>query len=449
MNRQYKAQVLNNRTDDDYSNYDDADEPLSLGQKAALGAVWITLLTAFWWTTSVSESILLIGTYNLSVQDPMFVATTLAFILNFFISRKKFDLIYLLSLILLILTAICLLRGIIFGDSPALPWLRSYGLTFPYILLGVTVPYSRIFAEKLSSSIIMVSSLIMLLMVARGIFGVSFLMSAGGAGLNEGRSISAHGAIILLLSQAVFLGKYISIDYRKKHLFWSILSMLFIFASGQGTISICSLMIFGVVFGFSPGRFAYFRKILFGMSVICAILILLIGPDAIFSIFDPDWSSRRLNNLGFRETIWNSFLLDLPNRTLTDQIFGMPAGQGQAIYVTRSMKSASGTVYYAQEWNSGLHSMYLGLVNGLGYAGLAVYTLILTITSVTILLSSQYNNESWISKWSSLALVASAIIFGYSYDLRGESMLILFVPLIYTRQSTLIKKSRMNIYSQV
>ena len=127
----------------------------------------------------------------------------------------------------------------------------------------------------------------------------------------------------------------------------------------------------------------------------------------------------------------------------------MPAGQGQAIYVTRSMKSASGTVYYAQEWNSGLHSMYLGLVNGLGYAGLAVYTLILTITSVTILLSSQYNNESWISKWSSLALVASAIIFGYSYDLRGESMLILFVPLIYTRQSTLIKKSRMNIYSQV
>lgn len=414
--------------------YNDADKNLTLGQHAAILAVWVTLLSSFWWNVRVSESIVMLGSYNLSVQDPMFIATTLACILALLSPDKSGRLISFIVWIFLILTLQVFLRGVSVGLMPALLWLRSDGAIAPYLVLATLVPYSEYFARQLSKPIIVVSFMIVALIAIRRVVGIDFLMESGGLDLYEGRPISSHGAIILVVSQSILLSNYLKNLKKTKYIFGALTMFVFTLLSSQGTASLCAIAVMGAVFGLSRGRYENFRKIIFIITICFAIFIIWIGPEKIVALADPTWANRRLNNVGFRQSIWASVMSDFFGRNVYEQIFGVPAGAARTLYVWRTMELYEYSVNFRMKWNSGFHSMYVGIISGFGFSGIITYISLLITSLFYAIVGNKGDKNSYFDKGVAVSLLLSAIILGYSYDLRGESLLLLMLPIIFLKK---------------
>lgn len=398
-------------------------ERLGVTARLTVSAVWVILLGALWWDIRVSPSIAMIGSYNLSTSDTGFVATLVALLATLSSPFKRNIAITCVVLLLLIATFISFVAGVIVQPGPALLWLREDALLAPFLLLALRVRYSEELAYQISRAILTVAGLAAVLIILRYAVARDFLMSTGGLKVNEGRPLSVHSATILAIASGIFLSRYLARPKHIRNLLGSLGTLLMTVASGQGTASGCALIIVAITFGLSPGAMPKGRRLLFIALVVATLAIQVAGPDLIISSFDRNWTEQRLRNIEFREKIWIKTIQEYNNRDIIGKIFGVMAGPNPALHFEVSSAPV--------EWTGSRHSMYFGLLSRFGAFGLSLYALLIIMLYWLLFFSRTRRSFSAYNRGLSKALLTAALVLGYSYELRFEELMLLFIPLMH------------------
>ncbi len=402
----------------------EVNERLSAAQRMGLLAIWITLLDAFWWEIRVSPSIVMLGSYNLSVQDPSFAALVIALSVSLIGLRLPHSLLVLPVLGLLLIFALNMIQGLFIDPASAIVWLRSEGALAPFLLLGFTLPYSDRLARGINRAILIVAALIAGLLVARLALDPSLFMVDDGLAVNEGRPIAVHGASIIAMAAGILMNNFLNAPGRWLSLAGSLAAFAMIVVSGQGTVLICAGVIIGITFGLSRGRFAMPRLMILATVVFVATAILAVGSDRFLLDTGSDWATHRLGNVGTRQAVWSALLTDYKAREFSEQLVGIPAGPNRTVYVQRN--------FGLQEWAISMHSMYIGTLSRFGAIGLAFYLITVLLALLKLVLMNRKADAGTVHKRGLLiAFLIASLMLGYSYELRGEELLLVLIPLLY------------------
>ncbi len=405
---------------------------LSTGASFTVWAVWIILLTSFWWDVRVSPSIIMIGSYNLSTSDPSFVAVVIALMFNLIGSYRRFTVIAILVAFLLLLTIVNFSRGLVVDPGAALIWLREDAGLALLLLLALKVPYSDALALRINRAIMTVAAMIAMLILLRYAIARDLFMDADGLKANEGRLISVHGATILAIASGILLARYLAAPRRILSLLGAVGALLITVASGQGTASACALVIFATTFGLSRGTMSTERLIIFLLLLVLAAVVLIVGPELMVSSLNADWAARRLSNVGFRERLWDAVFAEYQLRDLGNQLFGLRAGPNPTIYFDVSSVQI--------EWQGSRHSMYFGLLSRFGAVGLILYMLAIVGSLLLLFTRREIPRASVHTRGLSIAMLVAALILGYSYELRFEQLLLVFIPFLFLGRQTEIEQ---------
>jgi hypothetical protein len=403
---------------------EEGEERLSAAQRMGLLAIWITLLDAFWWEIRVSPSIAMLGSYNLSVQDPSFAALLIALSISMVGLRLPRSLLVLPVLGLLLIFALNMVQGLFIDPTSAMTWLRVEGALAPFLLLGFTVPYSDRLARAINRAILIVAALTAALLIARLTLDASLFMVDDGLAINEGRPIAVHGASIIAMAAGILMANFLKPGGRWLSLAGSMAAFAMVVLSGQGTVLICTGVIIGITFGLSRGRFAVPRLMVLGTVMVFAIAILVIGPERFLFNAGNDWATQRLGNVSTRQAVWSALLTDYKTREFSEQLVGIPAGPNRTVYVQRN--------FGLQEWAISMHSMYIGTLSRFGAIGLAFYLAAVLLALFRLFLMGREADAGSVhTRGLSIAFLVASLILGYSYELRGEELLLVIIPLLY------------------
>lgn len=387
------------------------------------------LVTEFLGTTILFQ----IGSYDVNTIDPVFLLVCFAAARSLKASTPRVDALALLALGIGALIIVSFVRGSLESAFDAFVWLRTSAMLLPLFLLVFKAQSSTWIARSTQRLFVMASAVLTALVVARFIFGVDLFMIAHDTPVDlindDGRPLSVNGAMTLVVASAMLL----SDAFRRgadgasvRKLWMAGIFLIALVATRQGTATICGVTSVALLLFFERGQLSGIRRFIYTSCAVLAGTILavmaLYMPQSIMGNLD-----RREGNVVFRHFIWDGFVDSFHGWPLLDKVIGPPAGQKLIFYMD--------SMHGVREWELSLHSMYLGMIAKLGYVGLALYCLLLAIIGYR--LSKQFRGAVKPGDFSptlGICLLVSALLLGYTYEVRNDEVLLIVLPLLLARR---------------
>ena len=403
----------------------------------AAAALWSALYQDVVGHTTIT----FIGSYNLTVAEPVLALAIVSFVLLLH-RRKPFrDVFALLSLCFVAIAGVDLFRGLLVEPFPAIVSLRTTGAPSAFLLIAVYLPRDEVLLRKISSHFVAVATLLSLLLCARLVFGPDLFLQTTFERIDEindgGRALSAQGALfigvgaILLMSRLLRARRHV-----QKWPMYAILALLLcaLILTRQATAIAASVTGMAIVFALARGVGSWqpLRFLAAACVAGTAILLYLVTPNiaspqylaSVLPDFIAGDTFQRAANLGTRQLVWQGLLVDFPTWSALSQGIGLPAGVRPTIFVERW-----GGVF----WEVGLHSMYFGTLASAGVLGLAVYVGLLGTLTMGNMRRLRVPIPSVVDGASGLAIGALCAVYGYSYDIHGNLPVLLLVAAVAMR----------------
>lgn len=395
-------------------------EPNRSVVNAVVLSAYVAIAATLYREFTGSELLFVLGSYHFSIYEPCIASSSFALV-SLILSRKRtmnWGVVF--SLGLFSAFAISVIRGLFASPADALFTGRIY-FTFPVFLLIATVaPISPALVRRISSGLMFGGTVLAILVIVRSTFGIlSTEVTIG-----DGRPILAYGATLMAIAAILCLSD--SLRHPKKFANY-IKILMFLTATimaRQGTAGIGTILGLMIVWIFERGPLASVRRVSLLLAPLLVLGIVIFSPNISNTVSrSSDLStfiSDRQNTNETREQIWESFSKEFDKASATDEFFGKPMGQKFEIYLN---------LWGGVEWDNALHSMYYQILSILGYLGLTCYALILAnnlFGALFRVLPMPLNPEGRpVSQAATLACIVFVIVFGRSYDFRGDSAVLL------------------------
>lgn len=384
------------------------------------------LFAGVWFEVFVSQLVAMIGSYNFSIQEPVFVfvviAAGVAALNNLTLSGSWVLPILALNAIFLFNLA----RGVASDPFSALTWLRTDGSFAPLLLMAACTRCTENYVNAITRAMRLAGLALLGLVIARVSIAPDLFMVADGLAANEGRALSMRGAVILAAAAGISLARFLVRSQRSRwDLFYALLFFAGVLISRQGTATFCALAIVLLTFGFNQGAFRSGRQITFLVVLPLLTGALLILNEAIVEMVGREYVEKRLFDVQTRHEIWRAALLEFSQRGWVDKIFGAPSGAKLEIYTSFR--------WGTYQWGLSLHSMYIGILSHFGLAGAALSLIFVAGLAFRIFIR-RFEKEMVLSHGLCLGFLVGALLLAYSYEIRNEGLLLLVIPCISLNQ---------------
>lgn len=398
-------------------------------------SVWLGLISVLYSEVTGSSSITTIGSYNLTVADPLLIVAAFALVTNVskFGLRANFQtfLVILFSAVF----AFNFISGFLISQPAALLSLRGNGLFAIFLLIGAIGDRAGGLSRTFEQALLPISMALCALVALRLIFGVDlfiYVTEISAIGVNDGdRPLSTFGATILGVTAVFRLSRMIHDDDRSPaNLTFLILVIVAILLTGQGTATICSIVGLSIVLMMQPGRQQGLRiAITLGLLFILLIIVMAtpaIDSGVLASMLPEDMAKNLMRRSGNHQTrlqAWRGILTSYGDADPVKQLIGWPAGTTPYVEI---VNRKWGRVV----WNVSAHSMYIGTLITHGAIGAATFVVLLLVRLGTLMREYFIGGPRFAFAARLIALLIMVAVFSYSYDLRTEGGLMLAVTLI-------------------
>ena len=404
---------------------------LSAADRWFVVAVLLAVVAAVYRDVVGHTTIVFIGTYNLTIADPVFVIAALALaqqMTRHSVMIKDLGGVFLLIFSLLIFLSF--FRGLLVNAFESIVTLRNTGVLAIFSVLPLFSTSSSLSLMYVRRIIIAGACVLVLLFVVRLVFGPTTFYQAAyltPSDINDGgRALTATGCILIAAAAVVVL-----VDFRRAPRLAKAAVFVFLFAgllaSRQVTATLAGCAGVAAILVFERGPARLSRVLL---CVAAAVVVGLFASALSFPVDVPegvtDDVARRTRNLGARQHIWKGLLADYAGWSVVDKLVGLPAGVKPSILVP---------FWGGVSWRLSIHSMYLGTLVYAGALGLIAYIGILVHVAVTAAASRhrRWSQAAAFTPATALAFCAILAVFGLSYEIRNELTIILTVAAVAVR----------------
>lgn len=390
---------------------------------AALAAVWVTLFAVVFREVFFSTSIAVIGSYNMSYNDPVTMAWVAAAVPILLLRPNLLTTRSILAMLLVVLVALNFATGLITNGSQAFYWFRADGAFFVVLFLACASRFSESDLRKIGSAVVITAAFLAILVLCRWVFFWGFPFSPGVVWGDAGRPLTTMGAFVVASGAILLFARSAAWDGRRAQrmiaqgLFLSIATAL----SGQGTATIALLAMGATLFVLASRNTLGLR--LAGAIIVSSIaagFVWMGGLDLLSDLSSQNaFLEQRSRNSDFRQLIWTAFFQKFQDASWRDFIFGYPSGYRPALIFRTDSQ-----VYRA--WEISYHSHYIGLLSAIGIAGFCVF-LFNQLSLFLSTLDKYRKDERYLRPALSLALMAGYLVEGYSYELREGALVAVFL----------------------
>lgn len=393
-------------------------------QSWVLTAVWLTLAGVLWREFTFSYSVTMIGSYNLTIFDPIFLVWAGACIFGVFQSRLRMTWLTVCSFALGLILAINFARGALTNLSAAAFAVRADGLIILIIIAAALSNFTPNFERRMGQAVLLAGSILAVLSLSRFAAFPGFPFYATTLGENEGRPLSNEGALLIAMTLAIALSAYVR-AYRIGRIstfLLAILASLGLIISAQGTAIIVGCVMAIIVLLLDGKRLRLITSV-----VGAGLLFTLIWVDSsagFVSLLDneqQDMITRRLNNLSTRESIWQGFKYYFDKSSIANKFFGPPFGfERKFMMVLESDRQV--------EWNLSLHSAYFGGLSVYGISGIILQLGVIFIAGKR-LITGPAGRDRFLTPAVALSAALGLLLLGYTYEWRIIASLLVFMLL--------------------
>lgn len=413
---------------------------VELDLRMVVYTVWMSLLTAVFKEVVGNDTIVFIGSYNLTVVEPVVAMQVASLVLLASKRALRADIITWFLLGIAAIIFINLGRGIADDMPSGVRSFRIQGAFALYLLIAAFLPRDENMLRQIRDALIAFGLVLCVLVALRVVLGPQLFLreiAEEVTSINDGgRPVSADGA--LMIGAALILAVSRAIErVRDGFTRASVLAIPVLFVAliltAQATATISSLVGLVVVSALHPSADRGSRLLLVAVLVLAGGLfyLALTGAFGRFSLdFLPKYFQynllRRSSTIEVRHMIWSGLMHDYWRWSLLEQLIGLRNNDLPYIFVPLS----SG--YY---WWASIHSMYYGAFAFMGVVGLGLYLFMVSLIGLRGLRRAFGPRWTWTSFGGAipLALLAAFSLFGYSYELRDEHTVLILVALVASR----------------
>jgi hypothetical protein len=400
--------------------------------------VWACLAALFYREVTATPTITFIGSFNLTVVEPVALLASAAFVANLRKLGVRPHITTVLIFAMTLIWALNLYLGMRIASPTAILSLRASALFTIFMLISTLGNGVPSFVRSFEQALLPLCAGLSVLLVLRLIFGSTlFVQDAAqfaAIGVNDGgRPLSTFGAFLLAISAVHLLARILRQPTSRIYIdhFALVGVSLVLLATGQGTANAAASVGMLVVLLFQKGKTLGLRLILISVIAVGAVFSSSVLPKLNDNAW---WSSvlpqsvatnlgRRQGNLTTRKEAWTGITRAFLESELQRKLLGWPAGQSPRIQVVNH----NSTVI---EWNTGAHSMYFGTLLSHGAIGLACFVLILLVRAVSLAFESSSRSRGNQNRAEFLAFIAMIATYSYGYDVRNETAMVLAIALV-------------------
>jgi hypothetical protein len=403
------------------------------------------LAAAVYFDVTGTSSLTSLGSFNLTATDAAIAVMLAALGRLAFRRAPQGGWLGILLLAFAAIIGLNVLRGVTINPSAALTGLRGTALYAGFLVLAAYVSYDPTRFRRVRTILLVVGLAFCALLAIRLAVGPTTFMRIDADNIepgDEGRGLTARAALIIGLAAVLQVSRLFDLGRRRavRALDIALLLLLLVglLATRQATATIASAAGLVVVFALERGPRRVLRLLVLALLAASVLAALLVAPeittrnglqDLLPEFLVGNISAREIN-LGFRQDVWNGFMLDFPRWSLFDQLFGLPSGQRPLVVLQRW-----GGVY----WNFGLHSQYFAAIANAGVIGLGIFVVTI-VGSGAALAARSFRSAAPGFDPAPLgaALCAISLVYGYGYDLNNDHgiIVLLVVLAIKARRAT-------------
>lgn len=374
-----------------------------------------------------------LGFYTLHSVDPAITFSVMAVFACIFRGKPRYTFPFFLALIISILMAANLFKGLIENLPSALLWARAHFATVSLILLAATCSPSARIQNSFRMATLYCGLFISFLCFLRVAIGVDLFMLNKAASVDlindGGRPLTSAGAFIISLAAAIALSDAIKPKQTRRLKSLVLFAVLFVgeVLSGQGTATLCLLAMVFIVFSLQYGK-GFLGRLSLGLFFAAfSVLAIFFSSDMDISsmTLGPFDLARRANNLGTREIVWSSFRSAFNNLDTYQQFFGISAGRdlGMAVYLNGQISI----------WQAELHNGYYGVLKNVGYVGAFMMLFLVVAVSVGLIRNMIVTRGYYSIPAYPFAMVMGTAILAFSYELHNYTVIGLFIAIWWYR----------------
>lgn len=413
---------------------------VDLDLRMVVYTVWMSLLTAVFKEVVGSDTVAFVGSYNLTVVEPVVAMQVATLVL---LARKRALRPDIITWFLLGIAAIIFInlgRGIADNMPSGIRSFRIQGAFALYLLIAAFVPRDEQMLRQIRDALIVFGLVLCVLVALRVALGPQLFIREKVVDVSEindgGRPLSADGA--LMIGAALILAVSRAIERvrdgftRAAALAIPVLFVALIFTA-QATATISSLVGLVVISALHPSVNRSTRMLIVAVLVLAGALFYLAitGAFGRFSLdFLPKYFQynllRRSSTIEVRHLIWSGLMHDYWRWSMLEQLIGMRNNDLPYIFIP--LRDG----YY---WWASVHSMYYGSLVFMGSIGLGLYLLMVSLIGMRGLRRAFSPRDTWTTFGGAipLALLAAFSLFGHSYELRDEHTVLILVALVASR----------------
>ncbi|WP_230772198.1 O-antigen ligase family protein [Sphingomonas sp. Leaf4] len=395
-------------------------ENVTRSQRMFMLAVWMGIAAIVYREAVGNDTLVFIGSYNLTTAEIVLVSALGALAFNFGAVLRGLRVRNIPEIILVVILTANLLRGLTLNPMAAIVSVRGTGPLAVYLLLTIAITRAPRIAERTQAAILIGATLVALLCLVRhftGLLMTDFVRT-------DGRMIGMWGALLVAIGCTLLLSGLMRGTLRRYGLFMLLLLLVSLILTAQGTGIVCGMVGMAIVFAFEKGLTRSIRMTLFFALLLLLGIVIVAFPNISslqgLATVLPDGISQfvldRDHTSNTRKLIWQGVMQSYENWPLENKLFGFPSGSIPFI-VTQEW---GGVV-----WENSVHSMYFQTLIIQGVIGVVAYVAVLLLALGAALLKAlalkrRTDAQPVISFPAALALVINIVLFGYSYDFRGE-----------------------------
>lgn len=390
---------------------------------------WTTLLLGFYREVAGSFTIMVIGSYNFTIVEPVVILCGLA-ILRVMSRAPGLSLRNVLMMSFGGLILIGFSRGLLVRPYDAITSLRLTGPLALILVWGAFIPAVETWHPRVQRALVTVGVMLGVVVMLRAVMGPSFLVIADVSNdldINDGgRSLSAQGAIMLGSAAIVSLSRFFQRGFDGRARMVGVLVAAFLLVAllmtKQATATLAVIAALAGFFALAPGPLRNIRVLVLTIAFGAAGFLYYVLPDLISdfnSLLPPSMAfdlSHRSQTFEARMEIWDGLLVDFHTWNWLSQLIGLPAGVKPVVWIQRW-----GGMY----WDLSIHSMYYGVLPYAGVLGLCLYVLTLATAALgCVVRSFREGYSAFPDAPLGFALIIIIAILGVSYEIRNENALL-------------------------
>lgn len=387
--------------------------------------VWAVLLAGFYREFFPDGSMFFIGTYNANITDLLLAVILVPLV---FLAARRAPRLDWIGLLVLGFASIVLLgvaRGFMVDPFQALFSSRQMIVVYALLVIGIFLRPKTIDIRGMRRAFLTVGMAAAMLSIARAVLGPVLLFGVDLDDPNQvfggNRAASSGGATLIAVALLFEVARPLH-KWRVRHGASVLLLFAALVVAQQATVLLAFFAAAGMLTWLTPGKQKELRLVA-GVLIAAIAIPLVTMQNALLEML-PDWlvadTATRQSTLSWRQDIWSQAINSLWASPLASQLFGLPAGVKPTVYLNNAV------------WTNSLHSQYVSVLSYAGAVGLLCYMLFLSHLAIKSTYTARKKAPMSPVPALSVALCAFVLVFGYTYDIRAEHALMLWLPLLST-----------------